>query len=91
MHWLWVLWFGYCWPSLKGNGPEAVIQTVVYFVLAVVFIPRFRRWLKGEFDRLHNRHGKQAELLGDLHRKLDHIIRHHPSIPDLPPKNPPVP
>jgi hypothetical protein len=67
MHWLWILWYGYAWPSLKGNGPEALIQTVVYFVIAVIFIPRFRKFLRGE--------------LGHLHNKLDHIIRHHPDIP----------
>ena len=27
MHWLWVLYFGYIWPSLKSNGPEAVVHS----------------------------------------------------------------
>ena len=34
MHWLWVLWFDYGYPSLKGNGPEAIIQVTIGVLLA---------------------------------------------------------
>lgn len=53
MHWLYTLWYGYAWPSLKGNGPEAVIQTVLYAAAAVLLIPPVRRWLKKEAEQAH--------------------------------------
>lgn len=43
MHALYVQWFDYFWPSLKGNGPEAIVQTVVYAGVAALFIPAVRR------------------------------------------------
>ena len=46
MHWLYVQWFDYWWPSIKGNGPEAVVQTVAYAVIAYIFIPPFREWFQ---------------------------------------------
>jgi hypothetical protein len=69
MHPLYVLWYGYFWPSLKGNGPEAIVQTIVYAVIAYLFIPPFRRWMHEENVTLH--------------AKLDHIIHHHPEIPEF--------
>ena len=74
MNWLYTLWYGYVWPSLKGNGPEAVVQTVVYGVLAIILIPPVRRFAKAEFEKVH--------------AKMDHIIKHHPDIPDFPSKTP---
>lgn len=67
MHWLWVLYFDYVWPSIKGNGPEAVVQTLVYGALAVIFIPPVRHWAERETKKLH--------------AKLDHVIRHSTDIP----------
>ena len=56
------LWFGYFWPSLKGNGPEALVQTVVYAAIAVLLWPFIRKEIhKGEED---------------LHKKLDHLLKH---------------
>ena len=69
MNWLYTLWYGYFWPSLKGNGPEALVQTIVYGALAYLLVPVVRRFVNG--------HTKA------LHKKLDHIIRHHPDIPPL--------
>ena len=48
MHVLYVLWYGYAWPSLKGNGPEALIQTIVYGALAVAIYPPLRKWATQE-------------------------------------------
>ena len=67
MNWLYTLWFGYVWPSLKGNGPEALVQTVVYGVIAAAVYPPFRSYLKRETEHLH--------------AKMDHIIKHHPDVP----------
>ena len=74
MNWLYTLWFGYFWPSLKGNGPEALVQTVVYGVIAIIFVPPVRRWFAGHMNAVH--------------AKLDHIIKHHPAIPPFTPGPP---
>ena len=78
MHTLWYLWIAYFWPSLKGNGPEALVQTLVYAAIAIVLYPPLRDWIT------HEAHS--GEKL--LHDKLDHIIKHHP---DVPPFVPPAP
>lgn len=74
LHWLYTLWFGYTWPSLKGNGPEALVQTVVYAAIAYAFYPPFRAWLKREGSKLHDK-------IDLLHAKADHVIEHHPDVP----------
>lgn len=73
-HWGHHLWFAYFVPSLWGNGPEALVQTVVYATAAVILIPPFRKWVVGHFTKLH-------EKLDLAHEKMDHIIEHHPDIP----------
>ena len=78
-HWLYVLWFSYGWPSDKGNGPEAIQEAAVVAVLTAVFVPLVRNFIKREFAKAHAELHAHGEL---LHAKLDHIIRHHPDIPD---------
>lgn len=73
------LWFGYFWPSDEGNGPEALQQTVVYGLLAVIFVPLVRKWFMARMAALH-------EKLDHAHDKIDHIIRHSPDIPEFPKK-----
>jgi hypothetical protein len=68
--WLHNLWFNYAWSSDKGNGPEAIQEALIVAAL----IPAVRRYVKRELAKAHD----------ELHRKLDHIIKHHPDIPDLP-------
>ena len=77
------VWFGYAWPSLLGNGPEDLIRTTVAGVLAYVFIPQVRRFIERGWDRLHARLDNVQDSHKSLHRKLDHIIKHHPDLPDL--------
>ena len=72
MHVLYVLWFGYFKPSLYGNGPEALIQTVAYAAVAVAVYPPLRKWATKE----------ERAMRAELHSKVDHIIKHHPDIPD---------
>ena len=67
--WMSNLWLGYFWPSLKGNGPEALVQTVVYGAIAAVFVPFVRHFIKREFNKVH--------------AKMDHIITSHPDIPEF--------
>jgi hypothetical protein len=43
VHLLHTLWFGYFKPSLLSNGPEALVQTVVYALIAVAVWPPARR------------------------------------------------
>jgi hypothetical protein len=74
VHWLSALWFNYFWPSLKGNGPEALIQTVVYGVAAWLFIPPVREWMNNHMKELHKK-------LDEAHAKLDHVITHSTDIP----------
>lgn len=78
VHTLYILWFGYFKPSLYGNGPEALVQTAAYAAIALAIYPPIRKWVEHE---AHS--GEQL-----LHDKLDHIIHHHPDIPDFKPKTP---
>ena len=75
MHTLYVLWFGYFKPSLYGNGPEALIQTVVYAAVAFAVYPPLHRWVTKE----------ERAVNAEIHRAVHHIIKHHPDIPPLPP------
>ena len=85
-NWLHHLWFTYGWPSDMGNGPEGLQQALVGFVLAVILIPRVRRFFGQGWGLLH----EKLDSLGDHHREtqriLHHVIKHHPDIPDLPEK-----
>ena len=69
MHFLWYVWIDYFWASLKGNGPEALVQTVLYGAVAVALYPPLRRWANREKEHLH--------------AKIDHVIKHHPDIPSF--------
>jgi hypothetical protein len=90
------IWFHYIYGSLLGNGPEAAIQTVVYGVIALVFVPAVRRFAKREFGKVHAKidrvhqtvaaqHAEGVNERAEIQRHLAHIIRHSPGIPDLPP------
>ena len=73
MNWMTNLWFNYFWPSLKGNGPEALVQTVAYAAVAVAVYPPLRKWATKE----------ERAMRAELHSKVDHIIKYHPDIPDF--------
>jgi hypothetical protein len=75
LHELTYIWINYFWSSDKGNGPEALTEMLVVGVIASFIVPRVRAWWIKE--------AKKADA--ELHRKLDHIITHHPDIPPLPP------
>jgi len=67
-HWASNLWFNYAWSSDRGNGPEALQQTIVYAIVAVVFIPVVRRFIAREFAKVHHSiyiHG--TEITAHLH------------------------
>ena len=77
MNWLHTLWFGYFWPSLQGNGPEALVQTIVYGLIALIFIPPVRRWMGRHIqsvkDHVSAEHAK-------IHERLDHSKMRHEQI-----------
>ena len=62
----------YLWSSDLGNGPEAIQEAVIVAILTAIIVPVVRTWVKRELAKAHD----------ELHRKLDHIIRHHPAIPE---------
>ena len=95
--WLYHQWFGYEWPSDKGNGPEAITELIVLGIITAIVIPPIRRWFLSKFHHMHERleevhatviahHDEAQEARAELHRKLDHVIKHSKDIPDLPPK-----
>ena len=64
------------WPSLNGNGPEALAQTLVYGLIAVALIPPIRRAI----ERFTKRHvdSIKAHVTAEhqlVHDKLDHVIQ----------------
>ena len=72
MHEIAYLWIEYFWSSLKGNGPEALVQTAAYGVIAAVLIPAVRHFLHREFDKV------KAHVSGEnalIHAKMDHCER----------------
>jgi hypothetical protein len=67
-HWLYTLHFGYLWPSIKGNGPEALAQTAVYFLIAAIFVPVVRKFIAKEFAKVHHSiHVHGTEITAHLH------------------------
>ena len=78
MHWLYTLWYGYAWPSLKGNGPEAGIQTLLYGAIAYAIVPPFRKWVNGHFKRVQETHDSiHAKLEAHHAEHMDLAIFHH--------------
>jgi len=80
------------WPlDASRVGPNLVASVVQWAVLAIVAVsiyPPLRRWVEGLFHSLHNKidrhHHEGNEERSLLHKKLDHIIEHHPDLPPLP-------
>lgn len=79
MHWLSHQWFGYWWPSDKGNGPENIQWSLIAAAVVAIFVPAVRAFFKRHFESVHAK-------MDEVHRMAAHIIEHHPDIPPLPPK-----
>jgi hypothetical protein len=93
LHWFWPsnLWFNYGWSSDKGNGPEALQQTIVYAALALILIPPVRKFLQHEFHKVHAKieavhetvkeHHEEAKADREAtHKMLHHVIASSPKI-----------
>lgn len=100
LRWDWLpnLWFNYAWSSDKGNGPEAIQQTILYGAVALVLIPPLRHALE-RFAKRHvadlkahvtEEHRKLHEKVDASHALMHHIILSTPGIdnhvPGLDPK-----
>jgi hypothetical protein len=78
------------WPIDQGVAAN-ILASFVCFVFATnatyLIWPHARRvanaWVRGH---LHEHRKAMDVHLSELHRKVDHLIRHHPDIPDLPEK-----
>ena len=72
------LWFGYGWSSDKGNGPEAIQQTIAYAVIGVLLYPRVRRAI----DRFARRHVNEIKAHSEeLHAELrEHVSAEHAKV-----------
>ena len=86
-HWLSNLWFNYGWSSDKGNGPEAIQQTILYALAAVLLIPWVRRALarrlkkveeavKSVHDTIHLHHIEASTQRDELAEHLHHLTHH---------------
>ena len=81
------------WPAGGSGGIWGdVVGTLVWVVIAGIvtylLYPPVREALK-RYEQRHLAAIKEhvtAES-AELHRKIDHIIKHHPDIPPLPPKD----
>lgn len=75
-------WLAYTFNIVNWatNGSEQLVAIIIGAMITYIVWPKFRHamdgWIKGHM------HASNEEL----HRKLDHIIKHHPDIPPLPPK-----
>jgi hypothetical protein len=67
-HWASDLWFNYSWSSDKGNGPEAIQQTIVYAAAAALLVPLVRKFIAREFAKVHHSiHIHGTEITAHLH------------------------
>lgn len=72
MNWLHSLWFGYWYPSIKGNGPEDLLATILVAVLSAMLWPRIKAGWKAHHAKLDRNFAA-----------LQHIAKHHPDIPPI--------
>jgi hypothetical protein len=84
------------WPPDRSFiGPNlvaSVVQAGAILIVGALLYPPTRR----AFERYMHRHVEdiKAHVSAEhaaLHKKVDHIIRHHPDIPEFDPKGDPEP
>lgn len=88
MNWLHSLYFGYLLPSLYGNGPEAIAQTVLYGAIALIFVPPIREWFERHYHSIKEHATAEADKLhariDHTHALMQHVIEHSKDIPPFP-------
>jgi len=90
MHWYFHLFIHYldlarhefistmAWEPVKTNIGAGVWWAVIVTIVTSIVYPPLRRAIEAFVER-HVHAGSQ-----ELHKKLDHIIKHHPEIPEIP-------
>lgn len=76
MSWLAHLWFTYFWSSDKGNGPEALQQTVVYAAVAALFVPVVRHFIERHVQSL------KAHISSEHAALREHVMAEHQKVHD---------
>ena len=61
------IWIAYFWPSLKSNGPEALIQVAAGMAVATALWPVARKVFRNEVKRAH------TEMTGVEH-ELERVL-----------------
>ena len=71
-------WIAYIFnPDIwGGNLSENIIWWAAAAVIASLFYPPLKRWIKAEYEKFHAKLDHNAKA-------LEHIIKHHPSIPEM--------
>lgn len=77
-------WAGGVWGDVVGS----LLWAALGFAAAAIFWPRLRRAIERLFHRVFGSHPIHDEI-AELRRGVEHIIRHDPDIPELPPKEAP--
>jgi hypothetical protein len=68
------------WPAGGSGGiPGDVVATLIWVVLAAIATTLLYPPLRKAMEAFVKRHVSAGSA--ELHRKLDHIIEHHPDIP----------
>jgi hypothetical protein len=81
------------WPPDRSFvGPNLVASFVLVTLAGIVGVliwpptrRRMHRFVDKKLAPVHEHLTAMRESHDELHRKLDHVIRHSPEIPDLPP------
>ena len=77
------VWIDYFWSSLKGNGPEALLKSVVYAGIAMAVYPPLRKWAQRETGHIHAKLAGITHSHTAIHAKLDALngVPPHPGAP----------
>ena len=55
MDWLHTIWFNVTWPSLRGIGPESLVEIVLGVVVLQKFLsPRIKAWHEKQLAAHHD-------------------------------------
>lgn len=65
------------WEPVKTNIGAGVWWAIIVAIVTSIVYPPLRKAIESFVER-HVHAGNE-----ELHRKLDHIIKHHPEIPEL--------
>lgn len=77
-------WFNYVWPSIKGNGPEDLLFTLVGAAFVGIAWPRIKAlWAEDAADikaHVTAEHKVIHARLDDLHVRIDEVATTPPPV-----------